>query len=213
PAHRVDPFELDVPGDPSSAAFALAAGVLCGAAAVTDVCLNPGRTGFYEMLARMGAEMDTLVGPPQAGEPVGTVSVRRSELSGITVTSQDVPSAVDELTLLAVLATQAQGTTEVTGAQELRVKESDRIAAIAAGLRRMGATVQERPDGFVVSGPVQLSGAVVDSWEDHRIAMALAVAGLVANGETVIEGFEAASVSWPGFEEVLRTMGADVEVR
>lgn len=124
-----------------------------------------------------------------------------------------VPLMIDEVPLIAVLATAAEGPTVVAGAGELRIKESDRIAAMCSGLRAMGADIEERPDGFEVRGPTELAGATVESCGDHRVAMALAVAALNADGETTIDGFDAAAVSWPGFEQTLVSLGADVELR
>jgi 3-phosphoshikimate 1-carboxyvinyltransferase len=208
----VPPFELEVAGDPSSAAFLVAAAVLCGSVRIEDVLLNPVRIAFTQALARMGASVHTETMHERMGEPVGIIDAHRSTLAGIGIEGPIVPALIDELPLVAVLATQARGQTHATGAGELRVKETDRIAAIAAGLRAMGAPVEEHPDGFVVEGPVQLRGAIVESFGDHRIAMALAVAGLVADGETCIEGWEAADVSWPGFADALRSLGAEVRV-
>jgi 3-phosphoshikimate 1-carboxyvinyltransferase len=206
-------FSLDVPGDPSSAAFMVAAAILCGGVRIADVCINPTRTGFYEVCRRMGAAVQLDETEERADEPIGDITAERSELHGVGIEGPLVPLMIDEIPLVAVLATAARGSTTVTGAGELRVKESDRIAAMAGGLRSMGADVDEREDGFEVRGPTELTGATVHACGDHRIAMALAVAGLRANGETRIEGFEAAAVSWPGFERALRTLGADVETQ
>ncbi|MGH7860178.1 MAG: 3-phosphoshikimate 1-carboxyvinyltransferase [Candidatus Binatia bacterium] len=205
------PFDLSVPGDPSSAAFVVAAGVLGGSVRIDGVCLNPGRIGFLEALRRMGASVRYEVTDERMGEPVGWIEAERSELHGIGIEGPVVPTLHDELPLLAVLATQAQGTTVVEGASELRVKESDRVTAISDLLGRLGARVTERPDGFVVEGPVPLHGAVVDARGDHRMAMTAAVAGLAASGETCVEGFDCAAVSWPAFADVLTALGGDVE--
>jgi 3-phosphoshikimate 1-carboxyvinyltransferase len=206
-------FTLDVPGDPSSAAFLAAAGMLLGRVRVAGVCLNPTRVGFYDVCARMGAAVHLRGSGRRGGEPVGDIDAERSVLHGVGIEGPIVPLMIDEVPLIAVLGAAAQGPTVVTGAAELRVKESDRIAAIVAALRAMGADIDERPDGFEVRGPTQLRGARVQSCGDHRIAMALAVAALTANGETRIEGFEAAAVSWPGFERALQQLGADVETQ
>jgi 3-phosphoshikimate 1-carboxyvinyltransferase len=206
-------FEIEIPGDPSSAAFIVTAAVLTGSAEIPNVGLNPTRIGFLETLARMGAAVEWKTEAEHMGEPVGTISARASELASTGLEGPLVPLVLDELPLLAVLATQARGTTTVTGAAELRIKESDRIATIVTALRDMGADAEEKRDGFTVSGPTPLKGTTVDPAGDHRIAMALAVAGLVADGETVIDGFEAASVSWPGFDGVLASLGADVELQ
>lgn len=211
-AYELPPLELVVPGDASSAAFLVAAAILCGEVRVPGVGLNPTRTGFLGTVSRMDGHASTEITGEHHGEPVGTILAGHSELSGVEIDAPDVPGVIDELPLIAVLATAARGRTEVTGAGELRVKESDRIAAIAEGLSRLGGTVSERPDGFVVDGPTPLRGAPVDAQGDHRVAMALAVAGLAASGETRIRGFEAAAVSWPGFADDLAAIGADLEV-
>jgi 3-phosphoshikimate 1-carboxyvinyltransferase len=204
-------FALDVPGDPSSAAFLVAAALLLGGVEITGVCLNPTRVGFYEVCARMGAKVRLRSTEGRSGEGVGAIEAERSALNGVGVEGPVVPLMIDEVPLIAVLATAARGPTVVTGAGELRVKESDRIAAMASALRAMGADIDERDDGFEIRGPTPLRGATVQACGDHRVAMALAVAGAAANGETRIEGFEAAAVSWPGFDDVLRQLGADVE--
>jgi 3-phosphoshikimate 1-carboxyvinyltransferase len=204
------PFAVDVPGDPSSAAFLLTAAVLRGRVVLERVCLNPTRTGFLEVVQRMGGDLGGDAIETRLGEPVGWLEAQRSTLRSIEIRGP-VPALVDELPLVAVLATQAVGTTVVGGAEELRVKESDRIAAVVQGLDRMGASIEEREDGFVVEGPTPLHGAHVSSWGDHRIAMALAVAALAAEGETHIDGFDAAAVTWPGFADTLRGLGAHVQ--
>jgi 3-phosphoshikimate 1-carboxyvinyltransferase len=211
------PFEVNVPGDISSAAFVIAAGVVAGATGgmvdMEGVGLNLSRIGFLEALRTMGADVSWDVTEERMHEAVGRIESRRSSLSPITIGEAEIPTIHDELPLLAILATQAEGESVVRGAGELRVKESDRIATTVAGLRRMGADIDEFDDGFVVRGPVRLRGATVDSAHDHRIAMAFAVAGLIAEGQTRIEGFESADVSWPAFGEVLASLGAKVELR
>lgn len=206
-------FSLDVPGDVSSAAFLVSAAVLCGALRIEGVGLNRTRIEYLGFLAKMGAHVVASRTHDTLGEPVGSIDARRSDLTAITIDGGDDPRIQDELPVLAVAATQARGTTTVRRAGELRVKESDRIATLVAGLRALGADIEELPDGYVVHGPTPLHGSVVASAGDHRIAMALTVAGLVASGETVVESFEAAGVSWPGFEDVLRSLGANVELQ
>lgn len=218
-SHRVElrpfeppAFELDVPGDLSSAAFAVGAALLCGRVFIDGVGLNVTRCGFLDAFSQMRGHIHTSVTHEALGEDVGTIEAERSELEGAVIDGGD-PGLQDELPLLAVLATQADGVTEVRGAEELRGKESDRIATIVRGLRSLGAEIDELPDGFTVRGPTQLIGSTVQSAGDHRIAMALAVAGLAAKGDTIIEGFDAAAVSWPGFDRALASLGADVELR
>ena len=193
---------IEVPGDLSSAAFLLAAGLLCGGPGVTveAVGLNPTRTGILDALAAMGATL--AIAPTGGPEPMGSVSVARSPLRGVTLGGEDLVRAVDEVPILAVLASQAAGRTVIADAAELRVKESDRLQATARFLRDMGARVQERPDGLIIDGPTALGPARVDCCGDHRIAMAAAVAGLVGGGVTLV-GAECVDVSYPGFFEAL----------
>ena len=196
-------IDVAVPGDLSSASFFLGLAAAAGGEAVVEgVGLNPGRTGFLSLLERLGA--DVTVRPEMEGvEPAGSVTVRADGLRGIDVGPEEVPGTIDELPLLAVLATQASGQTRVTGARELRVKESDRIAAIVAGLSDMGADIEALPDGFVVRGPTRLRGARLDAHGDHRIGMALAVAASMAEGRSILAGAEWVDVSYPGFFEAL----------
>jgi 3-phosphoshikimate 1-carboxyvinyltransferase len=201
PSHQpLRPIELSVPGDFSSAAFWMAAAALRPGWSVIigDVGLNPTRTAFLDMLASMGAEVK--IDQPTADiEPRGMLTVTGQLLRAIVLGATDVAAAIDEIPILMVLATQAQGVTTIEGAAELRVKESDRLATMTVGLRRMGAAVEERPEGVSIRGPVALRGAAVESQGDHRVAMALAVAGLVASGPTTIEGADCAAVSYPNF--------------
>ena len=233
------PERLVIPGDPSAAAFYLAAAVLCPDSRVTlqGVGVNPTRTGFLEVLAAMGARLQVAVrdgagssgtvggrapvGPPSVpasepstaglpGEPVADLTAETSALEAVEIAGDLIPRLIDEIPVLAVLATQARGTTRIRDAAELRVKETDRLAALAAELRKMGARVTEHPDGLDIEGPTPLQGAVVSARGDHRMAMALAVAGLVAAGETVIVDAGSAAVSDPAFFANLRRLGAPV---
>lgn len=213
PQAALRPLAITVPGDLSSAAFLLAAAVLVpgGQVTITGVGVNPTRTGILDILQQMGAELVVENGRLEAGEPVADVTVRHSPLRGVEVGGAMIPRAIDELPVLAVLATQARGRTVVRDAAELRVKETDRIATVAAELRRLGAAVEERPDGFVVEGPARLQSAPVSSHGDHRLAMALAVAGLVAKGALLIEDTACIADSYPGFVRALRKLGAQLE--
>jgi 3-phosphoshikimate 1-carboxyvinyltransferase len=195
--------DVAVPGDLSSAAFFLAlAAAGGGEAAIEDVGLNPGRSGFLDLLRRLGAEV--VVDLADAGvEPRGRVVVRAGALRGIDVGRAEVAASIDELPLLAVVATRAEGETRVTGAAELKVKESDRIAAIVEGLSAMGADIEPLPDGFAVRGPTPLAGAELDARGDHRIGMALAVAASLADGPSTLSGAEWVDVSYPGFFDAL----------
>ncbi|MEW6366206.1 MAG: 3-phosphoshikimate 1-carboxyvinyltransferase [Acidobacteriota bacterium] len=202
---RLRATTIDVAGDPSSAAFFLvAACVLPGSELIIrDVCVNPTRTGLLRVLGSMGARLSFEGVRIVGGEPRADIVVRSSRLHGAAVPVDLIPSIIDELPLLAVAATQAEGETVVRGAAELRVKEADRIHAVVRNLGLMGAHATELNDGFVICGSQRLRGVVVDSFGDHRIAMAFAVAGLVAEGETMIAGAGSADVSYPGFYDAL----------
>jgi 3-phosphoshikimate 1-carboxyvinyltransferase len=201
---RLSGAEVTVAGDASSAAFLVVAALILPDSEVhiERVLLNPGRLGFVDVLRSMGADIEMTV-ESTAPEPVGSLVARSSRLRGVDVLPAAVPGLIDEVPALAVAAAHAQGRFTVSGASELRVKESDRIAALAEGLSRMGVQVEERPDGLAIDGGSPLHGAGVRAHEDHRIAMALAVAGLAAKGETKIEGAECASVSFPEFYGIL----------
>jgi 3-phosphoshikimate 1-carboxyvinyltransferase len=191
---------MEVPGDASSAAFLLVAALVLedSEVQVENVLLNPTRTAFISVLRDMGASIDVQVTSTEP-EPVGTVTARTSRLRATVVSPEVVPSLIDEVPILAVAAARAEGAFRLTGAAELRVKESDRLAALAEGLERLGASVEELPDGLVIQGGRKLRGALVRAHDDHRIAMSLAVAALTAEGVTHIEGAECASVSFPEF--------------
>jgi 3-phosphoshikimate 1-carboxyvinyltransferase len=201
---RLEAVTMAVPGDVSSAAFLVVAALILpdSEVRIDGVSLNPGRVGFLEVLRAMGASLEVTTDSAEP-EPVGSIVARSSRLHGADVPAVAVPGLIDEIPALAVAAVHAVGRFTVSGAAELRVKESDRIAALAEGLGRMGATVEERPDGLTIDGGSPLHGAAVRAHDDHRIAMALAIAGLAASGTTSIEGAEAASVSFPEFYDVL----------
>jgi 3-phosphoshikimate 1-carboxyvinyltransferase len=211
-AATLRPLSLTIPGDISSAAFPLVAAVLVNGSEVTieGVGVNPARTGLLDVLRAMGAEISISSEREQGGEPVADVTARTSGLGGVEIGGATVVRMIDEFPVLAVAATQAGGQTVVRDAAELRVKETDRIATVVTELRKMGAHIEPLPDGFVVSGPVPLKGTVVESHGDHRLAMALFVAGLVAEGETVIEGMECVSDSFPGFVALMHSLGVTV---
>jgi 3-phosphoshikimate 1-carboxyvinyltransferase len=170
---------------------------------IAGVGLNPTRTGLLDVLGQMGADIETEVELESGGEPVGTIRVRYSGLRGVTVDPGAVPAVLDEVPILAIAASQADGETVIGGAAELRVKESDRIAAMVEGLRALGADAEELPDGLVVRGPAGLVGGDVDARGDHRVAMSFAVAGLVAEGNVRVEGWSSVETSFPDFLDVL----------
>ena len=209
----LSPIGLEVPGDLSSAAFLITAALLTPRSEVLleGVGINPTRTGFLEVLAGMGARIECLEERESGGEPLADLRVRSGNgLEAAIVEGPLVPRMIDELPILAVLATQAEGETVVRDAAELRVKESDRVETVVTELRKMGAQIEPVSDGFTVMGPTRLKGARVESHGDHRLAMALTVAGLIAEGETIVDGVECIEKSFPHFPQKLAALGADV---
>lgn len=205
--------DVSIPGDISSAAFLIAAAALLPQShlEIEDVGLNPTRTQFLSTLRSLGCDLDVMSKAEASNEPVGTIRVSGrvdlgpSEGAG-TLNGPLIGQLIDELPLLAVVGSQIEGGIEIRDAGELRLKESDRIAAIAKNLRAMGAEVEEFSDGLSVGGPTRLRGARLDSCGDHRIAMAFAVAGLIASGESEISGAECVSVSFPSFFTLLESL-------
>jgi len=198
--------DIAVAGDLSAAAFFLVAASLVPDSEVTivGVGVNPTRTGALEILQDMGARIEVLNPREQAGEPVADLRVCTAPLHGVTIGPDIIPRTIDELPILCVAASCATGETVISGASELRVKESDRIATMAAELRRLGGEVEERADGLRIGGGRPLRGAACQSHGDHRVAMAMAVAGLVARGETRVEDTVCVTTSFPGFDKYLR---------
>jgi len=206
-------FRFDIPGDPSSAAFAAAAALLSGGeVTIRNVSLNTHRLGFFRGIQRMGADVEIRTGGERLGEPVGDIRVSGRVQSPLLIEPGDVPSLIDEIPLLALLATQAEGRSVIRGARELRVKETDRILAVAEILGRLDASIVPLDDGFVIDGPSRLRGATIQSHGDHRLAMMGAVAGMRADGETVVNGVEVADVSYPGFAADLHRLGGTIDV-
>lgn len=209
---RIVPSELvattlRVPGDVSSAAFLLAAALVVADSRVTvdGAGLNPTRTGLLDVLGEMGARLE-ITAAETDDEPVGSIVASTSELRGTRVGDALIPRLIDEIPVLVVVAALAAGRTEIHDAAELRVKESDRIAAIARGLGAMGARVTERPDGLIIDGGARLRGAYVSSGGDHRLAMALAIAGLAAQGETVVDDTACIETSFPRFADTINAL-------
>ncbi len=197
--------DVDVPGDLSSAAFFIAAALLVPGSElrIERVGVNPTRTGFLDVLRAMGASVSVENAREASGEPVADVVVRSSALRGTVIKGELIPRTIDEFPILCVLAARAEGKTVIDEAQELRVKESDRIAVMAGELRRMGVSVDETPAGMRIVGPRTFVGAECDSHGDHRVAMALAVAALTATGSTTIRDVTCVGTSFPGFFELL----------
>jgi len=204
----VEPLDVDVPGDPSSAAFfaGLAAIAEGGSLRLERVCVNETRIGFLEQLERMGASVTQVDARLDGGEPVADILVEPGELLAATVTADDVPAMVDELPLLACLATRANGETRITGANELRVKESDRIAAVVANLRAIGAEAEELPDGMIVRGPTAGLRGRITTHGDHRLAMAFGILGAAAGNEIEIDDRDCVAVSYPRFWDDLASV-------
>jgi 3-phosphoshikimate 1-carboxyvinyltransferase len=216
PPARLSGFRLDVPGDFSSAAFFIVAGLL-GAAddglLIQNVGMNPTRSGLLEILRLMGARIDILNARDSGREPVADIKVRTSQLHGVTVPAELVPLAIDEFPVLFIAAACSNGETLVTGAEELRVKESDRIAAMSAGLTAMGVDHDVLPDGMRIrgrgDGPA-FSGGEVDSCGDHRIAMSFSIASLRAAAPIVIRDVANVATSFPGFVPLARSAGLNL---
>ncbi len=201
--------DVSVPGDISSAAFWLAAGACHPDARVSvrGVGINPTRNGILDVLEEMGADISYVNPRTEGGEPVADLVVQSSQLKGIHIGGDTVPRMIDEMPVLAVAACFADGVTRITDAEELRHKESDRIATMVRELSRLGARIEELPDGMVIHGTGKLAGAPCDSYDDHRIAMSLAVAGMLADDETIIDGSESVDVSYPQFWDHLFSLG------
>jgi 3-phosphoshikimate 1-carboxyvinyltransferase len=201
PGARLTPLSMRVPNDISAAAFWMVAATVHPDAEIrlTGVGMNPTRTGIIDALRMMGADLSVEEERQVAGEPVADVVVRTSRLEGACIDGELVLRAIDEIPALAVAAAFASGETEIRDAQELRVKESDRVATVAAQLSRLGVTVREREDGMTVEGGSGIAGGEADACGDHRLAMALAVAGLASTSGVLVDGTEAVAISYPGF--------------
>jgi len=208
PAARLEPGEIAVPADFSSAAFFLVAALLVPGSEVvlSGVGLNPTRTGLLTILERMGAEVEVEPGGERGGEPSGRLRLRPAQLRGVAVGGADIPLAIDELPLVALAACFAEGATTIRDAAELRRKESDRIASVAGALTALGATVETSEDGMRIEGAGGLRGGAIDSHGDHRVAMLGAVAGLASREGVAVAGMDAAAVSYPGFEADLASL-------
>lgn len=203
--------DIDVPADISAAAFFLVAGALLpdSELMMQNVGTNLSRTGILDALTSMGANFELTNQTTKNNEPRADITVRSSTLTATTLGGAMIPRIIDEIPILAVAATQANGVTTIKDAHELRVKESDRLSALAENLDKMGAKVREKDDGLVITGPTPLRGASINSYGDHRIAMAFSIAALIAEGETTIENAECVDVSFPTFYDILEAVSRD----
>ena len=194
-------LNIAVPGDPSTAAFFAASAVLLPRSelVLNDILANPTRFEFFKVLDQMGAKIECISIKNQGGEQGKDIKIRFGHLEAIKINDHQISSLIDELPILAVVCTQAEGRTIIRGAEELRVKECDRIHAIVHNLRRMGVLVEEYDDGFSFRGPIKLRGAKIKTFNDHRIAMAFTIAGLIANGPTKLDNEGCVAISYPDF--------------
>ncbi len=214
PGDSLNGREILVPGDISSAAFFIVLASIMPESRITiqNTGVNPTRAGIIQAMQSMGADIISANADQVGKEPIADLIITSKNLQGIEIKGEIIPTLIDELPVIAVAATQAQGKTVISDAGELRVKETDRIKAIVQEMRKMGAVIQERKDGFVVEGPCDLHGAVCTSYNDHRIAMALSIAGLNAGGETIIENAECIDISFPEFIPLIREVCGDEAV-
>jgi 3-phosphoshikimate 1-carboxyvinyltransferase len=216
PPQALKSLHLTVPGDFSSAAFFIVAGLLAadGELTIRNVGMNPTRTGLLDILRRMGADIEVSNARESGGEPVADLRVRASELRGIEVPEALVPLAIDEIPVLCIAAACAQGETVIRGAEELRVKESDRISTMSAGLQALGVSTAELPDGLRIQGRpgAAFGGGMLDSAGDHRIAMSFSIASLRAAGPILIRDVANVATSFPGYFEAARSAGLDLRV-
>ncbi len=206
---QLEPRTIEICGDISSAAYFIVAGLIVPNSKIIlkNVGLNPTRTGMLEAAEKMGADIEILDKKIVSGEIVGDIQVSFSDLKACTIEREIIPRLIDELPVIAVLATQAQGTTIVKDAQDLRNKESDRIKAVVTELKKIGANIEETPDGFIIKGKTPLTGGVeVETYHDHRLAMSLYVAGLICEKPISINGFEWVNISFPEFEKLFSAL-------
>jgi 3-phosphoshikimate 1-carboxyvinyltransferase len=210
PGNELQPIDIAVPGDFSSAAFLMVAACVVPDSDITikHVNLNKTRTGLLDVLLDMNADITVTETGTEAGEPVGDIRIKHSQLKGVEVGGETVVRMIDEFPVMMVAALNAEGRTVVRDAKELRVKETDRLAVMTQELTKLGAEITETEDGFIIEGGQTLTGALVDGHDDHRIAMSTTVAGLIAQHETTVDDAKCAGDSFPGFAETLVSLGA-----
>lgn len=208
----LNPINFSVPGDISSAAFFIVAGLIVPDSDIilTNVGVNPTRTGILDVVKRMGGNIELLNEREILGEPVADIRIKYSKLKATEISGAEIPRLIDELPVITVLASQAEGQTIVKDAADLRNKEADRISAVANTMKSIGADIIETPDGFIINGKTSLKGGVeVDTFHDHRLAMSYYIAGLVSKGTVIIDGFEWTSISFPEFEDLMESLQND----
>ena len=198
-------FQFSIPGDPSTAAFFAASAALVPNSEIVlnQVLTNPTRIGFFATLKKMGVGVEFQDQWEEAGEQIGNLKIFYQTLNSTPITIDNIPRLIDEIPVIAILATQAEGKMEIRGAEELRIKECDRIHAICKNLKTMGADIHELDDGFIINGPTPLYGSKIETFHDHRIAMAFSIAGLITDGIMVLDHPECASISYPEFYDEL----------
>ena len=208
PVEHLAPSELNIPADISSAAFFIVAALINRGSEISlkNIGLNSARTGIIDILKRMGASIEIMNMRTECGEDVGDILVKSSDLHGIEIKGDDIPGAIDELPVIAAAACFADGTTVISDAEELRVKETDRIKAVVTEFSKLGANITEHEDGMEIHGQQQLRGNTCDSWGDHRIAMSVAVAASAASGDTLINNHECVNISYPEFFDTLDSL-------
>ncbi|HSH45167.1 MAG TPA: 3-phosphoshikimate 1-carboxyvinyltransferase [Longimicrobiales bacterium] len=207
---ELNPLDFEVPGDPSSAAFFLGLGAILGRVRTPGVGLNPTRIGFFDAFRRMGVRLEVTGERESSGEPVGDIHVEASPLAATRIGPEEVPALLDEVPLLAALAATARGVTRFAGIGELRVKETDRVAAMAENLRSLGVEVEEGPESLAVTGTTEPLQGTVRSFHDHRIAMAFGVLGALPANQIHVEGADAVDISYPGFWNELERAGKEL---
>ncbi|WP_094550682.1 3-phosphoshikimate 1-carboxyvinyltransferase [Petroclostridium xylanilyticum] len=208
PVSELYPQHITVPGDISSAAYFIVAGLIVPNSEITikNVGINPTRTGIIDVLISMGGKIDISNTKTLNNEPVADITVKSSSLAGTTVEGAIIPRLIDEIPVIAVAAAAAKGTTVIKDAQELKVKESNRIKTVVTELSKAGVDIQETADGMIINGGNPITGAQFESYNDHRIAMSMAVAALIAESESTVNGAEAVNISFPGYFEILKSL-------
>ena len=204
---KIKGLDITIPGDPSAASFFAAAALILPKSELIlkNILANPTRFGFFDTLNRMDANIEYLSSWMESGEKVKNIKIKNGPLKAIKIDYEHIPGIIDEIPILSIVASQADGKTEIRGAKELRVKESDRIRAIVFNLRNMGVPIEEYNDGFSIFGPVKLKGSKIKTFDDHRIAMAFSIAGLIADGITVLDNKKCVDISFPNFFKILQS--------